>query len=316
MFKSLIICTALFCFSLITNAQSDASRIVLNAVVLDKENKIPEETKSQLISKLNQIASDYGVGGKALSSRFVLAIKINILTKDIVAGPPQMIAENLEITFYVGDAIENTIFSSTSLNLKGVGTNENKAMIAALQNINIKNKQFEELINAGKDKIVAHFNNQCDFVIKKAETLRDKQEFDAAIYELMQVPEVCKVCYDRCMNAVQPIFQKKIDREAIQVINDAKNKWNANPNSKGAEEARLLLNKVEPASSSYKEAVALSESIRIKIEQNEKRDWDFKMKIYNDHVKLEEQRIEAARATAIEYYKNQPQTIIYQRLFW
>ena len=314
--KLIILAAVIFSNPVFCQTQSDASRIVLNAAVIDKENKLPEEAKNQLIAKLNQVATENGVGGNALYARFVLAAKINVLSKDIIAGPPQMIAQNLEVAFFIGDAIDNTIFSNTSLTLKGVGTNENKALISAIQNINPKNKQFVDFINTGKNKIIEYYTAQCDFITKKATTLSDKQEYNAAIYELLQVPEVCKICYDKCMDAVQPIYQKMIDREAIRALNEAKNIWNGNQNSKGAEEARLFLNKIEPASSNYNEALALSETIRKKIESDEKRNWDFKMKKYEDGIKLEQQRIDAARQMAIEYYRNQPKTIIYNRIIW
>ena len=314
--KLIILAAVIFSNSVFCQTQSDVSRIVLNAAVIDKENKLPEEAKNQLIAKLNQVTTENGVGGNALSARFVIAAKINVLSKDIIAGPPQMIAQNLEVAFFIGDATDNTIFSNTSLSIKGVGTNENKALISAIQNINPKNKQFIDFINSGKNKVIEYYASQCDFIIKKAVTLTSKQEYNEAIYKLMQVPEVCKVCYDKCLDAVQPIFQKKIDREGIQALNEAKNKWNSSPNTKGAEEASVLLNKIEPSSSSYKEAISLTENIRKKIEADEKRIWEFKMKKYTDGVKLEQQRLEAARQTAIEYYRNQPQTIIYNRIIW
>lgn len=314
--KLIIVAAFIFSNSVFCQTQTDASRIVLNAAVIDKENKLPEEAKSQLKAKLNQVATENGVGGNALSARFVIAAKINVLSKDIVAGPPQMIAQNLEVVFFIGDATDNTIFSNISLSLKGVGNNENKALISAIQNINPKSKQFTDFINAGKTKVIEYYASHCDFINKKAVTLTGKQEYDAAIYELMQVPEVCKTCYEKCMDAVQPIYQKKIDREGIQALNEAKNKWNSSPNKKGAEEASVLLIKIDPLSSSYKEANSFSEIIRKKIEEDEKQNWEFKMRKYADGVKLEQQKIEAARQTAIEYYRNQPQTIIYNRIIW
>ncbi len=314
--KLIILAAVIFSNSVFCQTQSDVSRIVLNAAVIDKENKLPEEAKNQLIAKLNQVATENGVGGNALSARFVIAAKINVLSKDIVAGPPQMIAQNLEVAFFIGDATDNTIFSYTSLSIKGVGTNENKALISAIQNINPKNKQFIDFINSGKNKVIEYYASQCDFIIKKAVTLTSKQDDEAAIYELVQVPEVCKVCFDKCMDAIQPIYQKKIDREGIQSLNEAKNKWNSSPNKKGAEDASVLLNKIDPSSCSYKDAILFTENIRKKIEEDEKQSWEFKMKKYADDVKLEQQRIEAARQITIEYYRNQPQTIIYNRLIW
>jgi hypothetical protein len=306
----------LYSYNLLAQTSTNTSRIVLNAVVLDKDNKLPGEAKSQLESKLNQIASDNGVGANSINPRFVIAAKLNIISKDIIAGPPQMIALNLEVDFFVGDAVDNQVYANTTVILKGVGTNENKALINAVQNVAVKNKTFAELVNTGKSKIVEYYSQKCDFITKRAATLSQQQNFDQAIYELMQVPDVCKACYDRCLEAVQTIYQKKIDREATLSLTKAKATWNANQNIKGATEAADFLGKIEPLSASFKEGLELAERIRKKVEADEKRDWEFKMKRYADGVKIEQQRVEAARQAAVTYYQNQPKVIVYNRIIW
>lgn len=295
---------------------TDAGRIVLNSVVLDKDNQMPGEAKSQLESKLDQIASNNGVGGNSINPRFVIAAKLNTISKDIIAGPPQMVAINVEAVYFVGDAVDNQIFGNTTITLKGVGTNENKALINAVQNIGIKNKAFADLVNTGKSRVVEYYTQKCDFIIKRASTLSQQQNFDQAIYELMQVPDVCKSCFDKCMDAVQPIYQKKIDRDAVLLLTKAKTVWNANQNKKGASEAANFLAEIEPLSSSYKEGQELTERIRKKIEAEVKREWDFKMRKYSEGVKIEQQKIESARQCALAYYQNQPKLIVYNRIIW
>jgi len=306
----------LLCIKLNAQSGTDVSRIVLNAYVIDKDNKVPDEAKGQLLSKLAQIATEFGVGGAGINPRFVIAARINIGTKDIIAGPPQMIALNAEAIFFIGDAADNSLYANASISLKGVGTNENKALINAIQQISPKNKLLEDLVNRGKNKIVEYYSKKCDFISTRANTLSQKQKFDEAIYELMQVPEVCKSCYDKCMQAVQPIYQKKIDREALLAVNKAKNIWQATPNKSGADQIAEILASIDPLSASYEDAVELTERVRKKIEADEKRDWDFKIKKYTDGVKLEQQRIDAARQIAVSFYQNQPSTIIYNRVFW
>lgn len=86
-----------------SNAQdklSDVNRIVLNTYVPTQAEPLPDQAKSLLENKLSQIASSNGMGGSAINPRFVLMANIAIITKDIIPGPPQMLAYNLEITFY------------------------------------------------------------------------------------------------------------------------------------------------------------------------------------------------------------------------
>ena len=300
------------------NAQvnNDIDRIVLNSIVLDKENKIPEEAKSQLVLKLTQISANSGMGGNSINPRFVIAAKINIQTKDVVAGPPQMIVVNSDIVFFIGDVETNQVFATATISGKGVGSNENKAMISLIKNISANSKQLLELTQTGKNKIVEYYTNQCDFIIKKAQTKAQQQQYDESIYDLRQVPEVCKSCYMKCLSTVQPIYKKKIDLDGLVKLNDAKNKWNATQNRRVADDVSAILSSIEPESASYKNALIFSETIRAKIEDIEKRNWEFKMKKYNDAISLETQRIELIRQAAIAYYQNQPRTIIYNRIIW
>jgi hypothetical protein len=302
----------------ITDAQAkldDFGRIVLNSYLPEK-TVLPNEAKELLMTKLSQIATNNGMGGSQANSRFIITATVNIGTKGIIAGPPQLISQNINITFFVGDAISNTAFSNTTIALKGVGTNENKALIDAFNTINTKNKDLVEMLNEGKNKIIAHYNSQCDFILTKTKTLVAQQKYDEAIYELMIVPEVCKSCYDKCMEAVQPIYQKMIDRECTLKLNEAKAAWAANPNSNGAETVAPLLSVINHAAACYKDALAFSETVRKKVESDEKRNWNFKMKMYSDEIRLEQQRINAAKQIAVEYLKNQPQTIVYNHIIW
>lgn len=317
--KIMIIPCLLFLMNLqLIKAQSttDIGRIILNSLVIDVENKLPVEAKSFLETKLTRIASDNSVGGVSINTRFVIAAKINLLSTDAIPGPPQMIALNTEITFFVGDAISNQIYATQTISSKGVGINENKALIDAIKNINTKNPLLITLIENGKNKIVGYYDMQCDFIIKKSKTLAEKQDFDAAIDELMKVPNVCKECFNRCLETVQPIYKKKIDSYGYAQLSKARNIWNANQNSTVVSDVASLLGGIEPMAACYNEAVALSETIKKKIEKDEKKEWDFKMRQYNDNIKQDKQIIEASKAVAVAYAKNQPNTIIYNHLIW
>lgn len=308
----------LFACLLTINAQlktDDFSRIVLNSY-LPENIALTSEAKDLLMSKLSKIASNYGIGGSQANPRFIITASVNVISKDIIAGPPQLISQNINITFFIGDAISNTAFSNKTIAMKGVGTNENKAFIDALNTINTKNKELKTLLDEGKNKIIQYYNSQCDFIITKAKTLTDQQKYEEAIYELMQVPEVCKACYEKCIVAVQPIYQKSIDRECKLKLNEAKVIWAANPNSKGAVEVAPILSEINPDAACYNEAIAFSETVRKKVEADEKRNWDFKMQKYADGVKLDKQKIDAAKEIAIQYAKNQPRTIVYNRIIW
>ena len=315
--KNLFFLSALFLsFQLYSQSDKDQNRIILNSFVIDKDNNLPLEAKNTMKTKLEQIASNNGIGGYSINPRFIIAAKINILTKDIIAGPPPMVAVNADIVFFIGDGINSQVFSNTTISVKGVGTNENKAMINAVQQISPSNKSFIDLVNVGKAKIVNYYLEKCDFIVQKAKTLSQQRKYDEAIYELMQVPEVCKSCYEKSITLIQPIFQAKIDNESVLALNKAKNSWNSNPNRKGAEDVAALLANIYPSSFAYKDAVSFSEIIRRKIETDEKKEWEFYMKKYNDDVSIKQFKIESAMKVAIAYFENQPKFIYYNNFQW
>lgn len=275
------------------NKLNDVNRIVLNTYVPEQSELMPDQAKSLLENKLSQIASSNGMGGSSINPRFVIMANASVITKDINPGPPQMLSYNLAITFFIADAIDLKKFANTSIEIKGVGTNENKAYIDAIKNINIKNNDIIAFIDEGKSKIIDFYNTQCDFIIKDAESYSKKGEYDAAMLKLAAVPDVCEKCYVTCMDKMNEIYQQKIDKECLLIMREANNAWLANSNSNGAEKVAEILNKISPFSTCEPDASNLMKKIEQKLAAVEKANWDFKIKKYNDAIKLKEKAIAA-----------------------
>ena len=300
------------------NAQvklDDFGRVILNTYLPDN-NSIPAEAKKALETKLSQITSNNGMGGSTANPRFIITAVLNVTTKDIVSGPPQMIAQNIDVTLFVGDAITNTVFSNTVVSIKGVGTNENKALIDAIKNINLKNKDITAFLEEGKNKIITYYATQCDFIIKDAETLAKQGNFDEAIYKLALVPEVCKDCYFKTSELVANLFQQKIDTECKLKLAKAKMLWSGQQNIKQAEEVIDVISDINPNASCYNATISFTKTINTKIKADEKARLELALKKYNDKIAIEKQQINAYKEIAVEYAKNQPKTITYTNVIW
>lgn len=321
----------------LTDAQNvlkpdDFGRLVLSTYI-PEQLEIPTEAKNFLETKLTQIASNNGMGGSSVNERFIITASVNIGTKDIIAGPPQMIAQNIDVTFFIGDAIENTIFSNTTISIKGLGTNENKAFIDAFKRINVRDKRLASFIEEGKNKIVGFYTSKCDFIIKDAITLTKLEKYDQAIYDLSLVPEVCQDCYFKCLDTLAYIYQIKIDMECEKAFNKAKTIWATNLNKEGAKKAGEILSIIHPSSKCIADANNLISEIDKKLKVDEKKEWEFMVRQYEDNLdrekklmemrkeqnsrnyELEQQRISSYRTIAIEYAKNQPKTV-YNNINW
>ena len=322
----------------------DFGRVVLNTYLPDN-NSIPAEAKKALETKLSQITTNNGMGGSAANPRFIITAVLNITTKDIISGPPQMIAQNIDVTLFVGDAITNTVFSNTVVSIKGVGTNENKSLIDAIKNINPKNKDITAFLEEGKNKIISYYATQCDFIIKDAETLAKQEKYDEAIYKLALVPEVCKECYFKCLDDLTKVYQQKIDADCKLKFNEAKTTWSANQTPKGAEKVGDILSSINPMATCQSEISTFIKNIDIKLKADEKARWQFKMKQYADKIvaqkeqvriaeekgkrddnyrenqsvrnlELDKIRVNSYREIAVEQARNQPKTVTYNNIYW
>ncbi len=304
----------------------DFGRIALNVYVSDQV-KIPAEAKAQLETKLKQIATNYGMAGTLANPRFVLTANVSVSTKDIIPGPPQQIAQNLDITLFIGDAIENKVFSNLVISASGVGTNENKAFIDAIKKVNPKNQKIESFLEEGKTKIIAYYATQCDFITQKATTLKQQEQFGEAMYVLAQVPEVCIDCYVKSLQEMALIYDLKINTEGAKLLTEAKAIWAAKPNSEGAEQATRLIMKINSRAKSSNEASQLLKTMNDKViadekerlrkqEEYEKRQQEIVAEKAKTEAELEKQRINAYREVAVEYAKNQPKTITYNNIYW
>ena len=330
----LIVVALLGCFA--TQAQTntaDFGRIVLNTYLSEK-SALPTEAKNLLKTKLDQITTSNGIAGTESNPRFIITGVVNTSTKDIIAGPPQMIAQNLTLTLFVGDAVDNKVFTTTTINLKGVGTNENKAFINAFSAINPNNKAISQFIGDAKEKITSYYNSQCGAIIKEAQTLSAQSRYDEAIYRLSIVPAACSDCYSKCLTATASIYQKKVDATCQEQFNKAKTAWTAEQTPAGAEKAGTFLTEISPVASCQPEVAAFIKTIDAQLKAAEKQQWQFKMKQYNDQVAMQQEsmrmsdrqasrnleldklRVSAYRDVAVRYAENQPRVISYNTIQW
>ncbi len=298
-----------------TKAQSkteDASRIVLTAVVPEQIEGLTPPAQANLKTKLNQIITKNGMGGTAVNPRFIITANVVVLTKDITATAPPMQSYTLGVTLYIGDGIEGTLFSSTSVNLKGVGETETKAYMAALKNLKTDDPKYQAFLETGKTKIIDYYKTKCDFILKDAESLSTRGEFEVAIAKLVSVPDVCKECYDKAMAAVVPIYQKQIDKQCKVLLAEAQAAWNAAQDMTAAEKAGSILAKVDPGASCFADVKALSKKIETKVKEIGDREWKYILK----EQAQESERIEATRAVGVAYGNNQPATVYNYSSWW
>lgn len=311
---TLLILLALLSVSTI-KAETDEGRVSIN-IVQPEDNGFTEEANNYLATKMQQMVTANGMADNGLNERFVLTAKINVLQKDIVPSTPARVSEKLEITFLVGDIEENKLYETVALEVSGIGTNETKAAMAAFQQVKTANPKITAFLANAKEKIASFYADNCESIIKRAQTLAATQEYDEAIYMLMSVPNVCGECYESCLSAVAPIYQSKIDNQAQLTINKAKALWTADRSETGAAQALQLVAVISPQSSLYPQVEALYKEISKKLSDDEKREWQMQVRQYEDSQKLKQSLVKACRDIGVAWGQNQPKPIYKNIIRW
>lgn len=293
------------------SASKDENRIMLTSWVPSTIEGMPRIARKNLTNKLTQVVTKNGLGGSPFNTRFIISANVSVMSKDILPGPPPMHAYNLDITLYIGDGIEGAVFASETISVKGLGTNENKAYISALKRISPKNADIQAFVKTGKEKIIQYYKDNCDLIIKKANTMADQNQYEQAIFTLTGIPSACEECYVKAMNAIKPIYQKQIDRDCKQKLQKATGIWNGSQDMAAAEEAGAMLASIDPDASCAPQARVLSNKIAAKVKQIDAREWKYTVK----DQQQESERIAAVRAVGVAYGKGPKANVTYKTLW-
>lgn len=322
------------------------------SIMQPERDNIPSEAKQQLENKMSQLLMQNGIASEDPNNRFVLVANASVISKDIVSGPPTKVSMNIDFTFIIGDAEENVKYESYTVSTTGVGINDNKAFISAIKGIKPQNKELVAFLNNAKSKIVDYYSAKCEVI--KADAAREaaNRNYSKAVYLLMQIPEVCNCAYDCQQMAIQ-YSKEQTKNDAAALLNKAKSIWASSPNAYGASEAADIIATIPANTPSQAGIDSLVKEINTKLRADEKREWNFKMRQYNDRIakqkrddqaRLENQRadnarrarqqsadneyrriqqsadnaarrqsIEAIRQVGLAYAKNQPKSITYQK---
>lgn len=314
---STIVGTLLFCLT--ATAQSEG----LSLKVIVPQDDLPIEAKTQLASKLTQIVTNYGMADKGLADRFVLTADVLVSTRDIVPSTPPRVSQKLDVVLYLGDVVEDKVYSSLTLSVTGVGQNDNKAYINAFQRIPTRSNDLKEWLEESKAKIITWYENNGQAIMDRADYLVNIGDADAAVSSLLSIPDICPLAETAREKALQ-IHQEKLNHDGLARLQQARNVWAVGQDDAAAIEALEILSEIDIASASAGDAAALASSIgkqlnsrkakaeeerqqeRLKAEEQSRRDWEFEMKRYEDDLELRREQlksqtsIERAKADAIK----------------
>ncbi len=280
---------------------AETEYLPISVYAADDTESFPRGAKAMMENKLTQLLTKNGIAGLDYMGQFVLTVTTTPTDKDVIPGPPMKISEKMEMNLYIVDAYAKTIFSSTSLTVRGLGETENKCYLNAISHMPLQTPQVAKFIEDGKQKIIAYYDHEGEALIKKAQFLAKKKEYEEALWIISLIPQQSKH-YDAALAAGQEIYQMQLDNECNIYLAAARQAWAAEQNAKGAAAAGEYLMNILPDAGCYDEAMELYREIKGKVLD----DWKFEMKKYQDGVDLERQRIDAMRQVGVAYGNHQP----------
>ncbi|MCR5532742.1 MAG: hypothetical protein K6F10_02565 [Paludibacteraceae bacterium] len=285
---TLFIGSLLFAGILCAQTLDDVGRMAIN-VQRPTSRNIPAEALNQLEDKMHQIITTAGISDNAINRRFALTTTVSVVKKDIISGSPARVSQTLEIAFYVKDLIDKKEYGHATISSVGVGLNENKAFIMAFSNIKPGNPRLQKMIDNSKELIVAYYRTNIDNIIADAYIQVQQGNFDKALYQIAQVPDVCTDCTQKCRAATIDIYQKKIDSAGEKLLQSARAAWTAEPNADGAVKASRYLAKIDLLAACQPQVSELMEEMKAKVMDDERKAWEFALQQYEDE-KAREQR--------------------------
>jgi hypothetical protein len=253
---------------------------------------------------MNQIASASGLGSMNRFAQFCMLVRVDVESKDVVAGAPPRFSETLNVNFYIVDQFDQKVFATTSIRAKGIGNSETKAFIQAINAINARSTDLTAFVKDGRDKIIDYYNENCKNIIAKAYSLSQHEQYGEALFFLSQIPEASD-CYLHSIAAATEIYNLYQDRMCSENLAKAKAIWSASQNAEGGLAAGVYLAQISPEGRCFADAEELFEEIKREVKDDKEFAKSFTIKQWDDSVKLESQTIEAARQVGIAWGDHQ-----------
>jgi hypothetical protein len=289
-------------FSAKAQNSDDLSKISLSIVMPDNVEGLNDGNLSKLETKITQIVASKGIAASGYNNNFVIYPKFAIYDTNVVeTGMQNITVINCELSLFIKQVDNNTLYSSITKSIKGSGKDKQTALTNAVSKINTNEDDYQIFIEKGKQKIIKYYELKCNDLIIQADGMAKRQNFEQAIALLLSIPSEVS-CFSKIQSKSIEIYNNFQSYRCQGLLKQAKTDSAQNDFTS----ALNSLSQIDPSSKCGIEAKALIGRIEGKIDVENRQKWEAAMLVYKDSVQLEKQRINAVRDIAVEYARNQP----------
>jgi len=274
----------------------------ISVVMPEESDELDAGQLAKLETKIMRIVEASGVSASGEYSNFVIYPKFDVYQSDIVEGGMQNITvTGTQLSLFIKQVDNNLVFSSITKNLKGSGNTKANSLTNAISTLDVNDPLLRKFVETGKSKIVAYYNAKCGSILASAENMAKKRDFEQALILAFAIPEGTS-CYTTAQTKAIAYYKSYQNIKCLEEIKHT----NLSLAENDYADAVNHLMAIEPGSACAKEAATLMKKIESKVNAEEKRDYDRRLKEYNDENALEKYRISAIRDIASAYYKSTP----------
>lgn len=275
------------------------------------ELDLPMDANKALAQKLSQVATKNGFG--STSGQFVLTANPVITDKQVTATAPSRYIVNIDLSIYVINVGEKVVVNEITIPLRGMHRLENKAFISAINQLNSSNPNVRNFMEQARTKIVDYYSTQTPTILAKATSMAEREDYEGAMQLLSSIPDFIEL-YPAVINLMDQIYEKELEVKTIAIMEHAKTEI---INGRYENAMKIIL-KVNPVSPNAKDAYAMIDQIKAKMDQaiaaaneekrlqleEEKRKFDLQredmLRLQDNNMELEKARIESMGEYAAE----------------
>lgn len=280
-------------------AQEPEAKIALTPYVIQEIESVPAAALSSLQRKLTSMATANGFAGT--SDTFLLTGVPSVTDVSMTPTAPAQFVVSMDVEVYVVNNPEEVIVAQTVYSVKGVGASEQKAIIGAISQINVRSIDTRRFMENARTKIIDYYAGRLPSIIAKAQSMASMKRYDDALNVLAAVPE-CLDEYPQVADLMVDIFTRKIDLAADSLIRSASAKLAMDDQAGAVSD----LVKVDPYSSLASKADDIVSGIKEKADAEKQTELqreieayeyerDFARKKYDDEIELKKKRLDLAK---------------------
>lgn len=283
------------------------AQINIEAIVVDNGSLSPE-VASVLESKVQTLMSQNGIVGSSQGSRFVLAVKADIVNKEVLATAPTQYMQHLMLRMLIADGVTGNTFSSINLEVKGVGKTEQASLMNAARNINSSHPQLQAFFHRAIFSIKDYYDKNAASIVSKIKNLSNLHQYEQAIYEFSLIPYESKAysASEKLINEIYKNYLKQSSEQALSLMSAA---WASSPNEVGAQEVYDILQELPQSNLNYPPIKQLLSKIEREMTRQQKTKELLEVKKLSAAVELSKARLHTMERIAKIYAEKQPPRI-------